>query len=172
VRNESENRIARNEQIFDFDTSNQNIFHDKSSEDNLRVGAFNIPGIGGVVSNVEELSLPDRNLSMTQPTPVPITNARIVNNDIVNAIPLEGFLLKFSNKCKIILVISLLLLTAIIILVVISILRSSNVTSDADLLAEKLKPFLTAISPEELEDNLLATSLAFDWLVNDSRFND
>jgi hypothetical protein len=54
----------------------------------------------------------------------------------------------------------LLLLTAIIILVVISIVRSSNVIFDADLLGEKLKPSLTAISRDELEDNLPATSLA------------
>jgi Leucine-rich repeat (LRR) protein len=46
------------------------------------------------------------------------------------------------------------------------------VTSDADVLAEQLKPFLTAITRDELEDNLSATSLDFDWLVNNSRFND
>jgi sensor histidine kinase YesM len=57
---------------------------------------------------------------MAQPTPIPIT--------------LEGFLLKVSMRYKIILVISLLLLTAIIILVILSILRSSNATSDADVL--------------------------------------
>jgi Leucine-rich repeat (LRR) protein len=133
------------------------------------VGAFCVAGIGGVVCDVEGHGLPDRNLTMTQPTPIPITNTRIVNNDNLNAIPLEGFLLKFSMRCKIILAISLLLLTAIIILVVISLLRSSNATSDV--LAEKLKPFLTAIIRTELEVDLLATSLAFDWLLNDSRFN-
>jgi hypothetical protein len=75
-------------------------------------------------------------------------------------------------RCKIILVISLLLLTAIIVLVVISLIRSSNVTSDLDVLAEKLKPFLTGSSHIELEENLSATSQAFKRLVNDSRFND
>jgi sensor histidine kinase YesM len=120
---------------------------------------------------MEELSLPYRNLTMTQPTPIPITNVRIVNNDIVNAIPLKGYLLKVLIRCKIILVISLLLLTAIIIHVIISILRSSNATSDDDVLAEKMKPFATAISRTELEDNLSTTLLAVKWLVNDSRFN-
>jgi hypothetical protein len=57
--------MARNEQIFDFDTSTLNIFHDKSSENNVSMGAFSLAGIGGVINDVEEPSLPDRFLSMT-----------------------------------------------------------------------------------------------------------
>jgi hypothetical protein len=170
-KNDSNDGIVRDEQIFDGEVSSQNTFHDEISGNNARVGAFNVAGVEEVVSDVEELSLPDRNLSMTQPTSVPITNARIVDDDIVNAVPLEGFLLKVSTRCKIISVISLLLVIAMIIFVIILIVRSSEVSkkiSDADVLKGKLRPLLTAVSRQELEDNESATSLAFDWLVNDS----
>jgi hypothetical protein len=46
---------------FDFDASTQNISHGWSSENNLRVGAISVAGIWRVMSDIEELSLPDIN---------------------------------------------------------------------------------------------------------------
>jgi hypothetical protein len=122
--------IARKDQIVDCQVPIQ-----KQSGTNVGVGAVAVAGIGRVVSDEEELSFPDENVLTTQPTSVAITNAQVVDDDIVHATLIEDLILFSKKRCKIILIASLLLRAGFVSTVVILSKRSysnSNVNSKVD----------------------------------------
>jgi hypothetical protein len=65
----------------------------ESLENNAQVGAFAIAGSHGGTVDVEELELPDSRLSMTQQSQeaasVKITSARVLDDVIIDATPVE-----------------------------------------------------------------------------------
>jgi hypothetical protein len=153
---------------------NQNPANDERLHIDVKVGAFAVAGIGGGISNVEELSLHNETLSMIQQAPVTITNARVINDDIVSATPLEGLILNFSTRCWFISIVLLLLLMGIIISVIVLTrisVSDSKLDSEADILIQQLKALLSNKSRQELENPEAAASLALNWLYYSSNFN-
>jgi Leucine-rich repeat (LRR) protein len=137
-----------------------------------QVGAFAVAGIQSGMNDVEQMSLSHRSLSMVQSNKdlaaIQITSARLVADDVVNAVPIE------MTRCKVISTVSFIVLTGIIILIVILTRRSSN-DPDTELAAtallEKLEPLLTHASRDELKIPDSVPSLAFSWLEK-SNFRD
>jgi hypothetical protein len=137
----------------------------------VSVGDFSVPGIGGDANDMEEGSLPDSGISMTQSaiehTPIPITSARLVDDDIVTAIPIKG------SRRRLIFIASLILIIGIVILAVVLTRRSTkdpNLLLAENNLLEKLKPLLTDSSRQELEVPELVLYQALNWLLYKSNF--
>jgi hypothetical protein len=156
-----------------------NVDKGKLLETNIPVGAFPIPGIGRRMDDVEEPSEPNRSLSNVpsskELTSIAITSARLVDDDIVNAVPVQGSRYKFIS------LVSLILLVGTIILIVVLTRRSANdpmkdFTNDppkdpsADDLIEKIKLLLSNSSRQELDTPYSALSQAMNWLLYVSNF--
>ena len=129
------------------------------------MGAFAIPGIR--MNDLEQRSL--YSLQSTKEfKSIAITSARLVDDDIVNAVPVEG------SRCRLISIISLLLLVGIILIVVLT-QRSWNDPNPEwakNPFLEKLKPNLTISSLQELENPDSVPYQALDWLLHTSNFED
>ena len=159
-------RTAWKDRIDDREVSSQNVGNDQSFETNPRVGAFAVAGIRGGRNDVNEQSFQDSTLHATQDTTsLTITSARVVEDFVINAIPLDNSL--FDNevssnvnsdpkkgsilKYSLITIISLLLLTGITVPAVILTRKSlkDSSKSSATTFLEKLIPLLTNISRQE-----------------------
>jgi Leucine-rich repeat (LRR) protein len=165
----------------DFNTSNQQIEvptqklgeDETSGASNLTVGALAVAGIGRRMDDVEETSFPyDPSKDQTS---VVIMNARLVEDDIVNAVPLEGPSPKSVMKYRLLFILSSILLVGIICLVVLFLTR--RLSSDprlnpaSSLFLEALKPLLTNKSLHDLETSESVPSLALYWLLEKSNFD-
>jgi hypothetical protein len=143
----------------------------------VQIGAFAVAGINRERQDDEESSLPDRSLSMTQITPnksyIAVTSARLVDDEIVQAVPIENSISKSWTKYRLV-IFSMIVLVGIITLSVVLTRKAVNdpkLDSAATVLLEKLKPLLTATSRDELDIPGSVPSLALDWLLHKSNFN-
>jgi hypothetical protein len=153
--------MARNERTVTSEVTNMNVDKGELLETKESVGAFPIPGIAGRMNEEEELSEPNRSLShepsFKELTSIAITSARLVDDDIVNAVPVQG------SRYKFIFIVSLILLVGTIILIVVLTRRPTNDPTNAftndppkdlsaeDDLTEKIKLLLTNASRQELD---------------------
>jgi hypothetical protein len=157
----------RNEHIVDYEVTTTNLARGESFENEIPVGAF---AVGGNFGDMEQRSLPDEGLATTESTKnfaaISITSARLVNDDIVNAVPIKGL------RCRLISIFSLLLSVGITLVVILTrgASRDSNLIMSKDAFVESLKPLLTKTSRQELEMPGSVPALALDWLLVTSNF--
>lgn len=168
VDHDSKDRIARKDGIVDCEAQTQI----QANNESLLVGAYNVTGIQGGINEVDE-----QRLTMTQTsqelTSATITCAQVVDNVVINAIPVspeKSLILKYILMSFVF----LLLLAGIVIPSVILTRKSPsdspNVDSAASAALENLKPLLTNTSHQELELPESVPSLALNWLLYGSNF--
>ena len=138
--------IAKDDRIVDCEVATMNVAKVERLETDVQVGSVDVPGTDGRWNDMEERSVPNISSSPTSSTkdftPEAITNARLLV-EIVNADTLK------ASRCRLISIVSLLLLVGIILIVVLTrrsttdpALESAENTAE-NALEEKIKSLLT-----------------------------